>query len=476
MHAVRHCTGVVILAALIALGAAGGRPHPAWAQLALQPADLHSTLPDATLSYIRDDDFAKLMQDSLIRGGVSRVQDAKFLFQECYGGGMLDDLKAAFGTALSWVGGSASRYDQTSGGQISSLEKTKETTVDSIYVANPPQDYWTKALVPQLGLAQTVLQSLNNARDKDLIGVKGFIGNFETGQSIAANGGDGVVLNSARPASHYAVLWAGYADHLRHFTDIDSLRQALQTAWQGSAYQIDILYGDGLHQTINGQYNTVTLPASWNQGGVFTQAGTLANLKSTMAAISQNLAAGADFFFYASNHGGELTAIKTDTSMVTPGNHLVESFTLAPGELLGMVEQRDLGASDLDPPVLTIDYGHPGGAVNAQVSLNGHLLGCLDPEGAETRFAISVDFLSLENRIDIFDAGSTALILIDQFFYTGGIDSNPMPVPLPASALLLASGLLGLMGCGRVLRQPGPAPPTGTINQPALSPGPRPGP
>ncbi|MHB9072736.1 MAG: hypothetical protein ACYC6G_04345 [Desulfobaccales bacterium] len=454
MKFVRRLTALLLLAGIIAFGMASGLPNPAWAQLDLQPADKHSTLPDKNLSYIRDDDFAKLMQDNLIKSGVSLVKDAQFLFQECYGGGMLDDLKAAFGTTLRWVGGSASRYDQTSGGQISTVEKAKEPSVDSIYVANPPQDYWTKALVPQLGVFQTLLQSLNNARDNDKIGVKGVIGRFENGQSIAANGGENLLLNDAQVTSHYAILWAGYADHLRHFTDIDTLRQALQTAWQGTNYQINILYGDGLHETTKGQYDTTALPASWNQGRVATKEGTFANLKAAMAAVSQNLGSDANFFFFASNHGGGLTDVKTTTNTVTPGNHLAETFTLTQGELLGMsLEQQTLGQGNPDTPILTIDYDNPdGGLINALVSLNGHLLGSLDPEDTETQFVVPFDYLCDNDVIDIFNHGMSTLTLRDQFFYTGGIDSNPEPVPAPPSMVLLGSGLIGLLGCGRRLK------------------------
>ena len=455
MKTVRHLTGELLLAGMLtlAMAMASGQPNPAWAQLDLQPADKHSTLPDENLNYIRDDDFAKLMQDNLTKGGASLVKDAKFLFQECYGGGMLDDLQKAFGTALSWVGGSASRYDQLSGGQISTLEKVKETSVDSLYVANPPQDYWTKALVPQLGMSQTLLQSINNARDKDQIGVKGFIGNFEKGQSIAANGGENLMLNNVQATSHYAILWAGYADHLRHFTDIDNLRQALQNAWQGTNYQINILYGDGLHETAKGQYDTVALPSSWNQGQVSTKAGTIANLKATVASIAQNLGADAEFCFFASDHGGELTDVKTKSDVVVPGNHLAETFTLAQGELLGMrLEQQTLGAGNPDTPILTIDYDNPdSGLINALVSLNGHLLGSLDPQATETQFAVPLDCLCDNDAIDIFNMGLSAITLRDQFFYTGDIDSNPEPVPVPPSVVLLGSGLLGLLAGGRGL-------------------------
>lgn len=453
MKYVRRLTGSLLLAGLLALATASGLPNPARAQLDLQPADKHSTLTDTNLSPIRDDDFAKLMQDNLVKDGASLVKDAQFLFQQCYGGGMLDDLQKAFGTTLIWVGGSASRYDQTSGGQISTVEKAKEPTVDSIYVANPPQDYWTKALVPQLSMSQTLLQSINNARDNDKIGVKGVIGRFENGQSIAANGGENLLLNDARVTSHYAILWAGYADHLRHFTDIDNLRLALQTAWQGTNYQINILYGDGLHETAKGQYDTVTLPVSWNQGQVSTQAGTTANLKAAMANIAPNLGADAEFFFFASDHGGELTSVKSNTPLVAPLNHMLESFTLTQGELLGMqLEEKGPGGLNPFSPVLTIDYDNPDGGINALVSLNGHLLGSLDPEATETQLIVPFDYLCANDAIDIFNLGLSALTLRDQSFYTGDIDSNPEPIPVPSTCVLMGSGLLGLLAGGSGLR------------------------
>ncbi len=447
MKCARHLTTTLLLAGMLALAVGTALPNPAWAQLDLQPVDKHSTLPDANLSPIRDDEFAKLMQDNLIKDGASLVKDAKFLFQECYGGGMMDDLQKAFGTALSWVGGSACRYDQLSGGQISTVEQAKETTVDSIYVANPPQDYWTKALVPQMGLSQTLLQSLNNARDNDKLGVNGVIGRFENGQSIAANGGESIILNDVQSTSHYAILWAGYTDHLRHFTDIDNLRLALQTAWQGTNYRINILYGDGIHETAKGLYDNVALPDTWNQGQVSTKGGTIANLKASMANIAPNLGPDAQFFFFASDHGGELTDIKTNTNVVVPGNHLAENFTLTQGELIGMrLEQQTLGAGNPDTPILTIDYDNPGGGlINARVSLNGHLLGRLDPQATETQFAVPLDCLCDNDEIDIFNIGVSAITLRDQFFYTGDIDSNPEPVPAPQAFILLAFGLVAML-------------------------------
>jgi hypothetical protein len=52
----------------------------------------------------------------------------------------------------------------------------------------------------------------------------------------------------------------------------------------------------------------------------------------------------------------------------------------------------------------------------------------------------------------IIALGLASIILKDQYFYTGNIDTTPQPVPVPPSVALLASGLIGLLGCGRVFK------------------------
>lgn len=41
------------------------------------------------------------MSGNLIEGGTSLVKNTQFLFQECYGGGTLDNLLEAFGSLVS---------------------------------------------------------------------------------------------------------------------------------------------------------------------------------------------------------------------------------------------------------------------------------------------------------------------------------------------------------------------------------------
>src|SRR5262245_42424856 len=104
---------------------------PVWAELENQTECTHSTLVPVSGPSIRDDEFADLLKKILLKNGTNNVRDAKFLFQQCFGGGMLDDIKGALGNTVKWVGGAASKHSEESWG-------------------NDDDDYWTQALKPEL--------------------------------------------------------------------------------------------------------------------------------------------------------------------------------------------------------------------------------------------------------------------------------------------------------------------------------------
>src|SRR5687767_14505437 len=77
-------------ALLAVLAAAFGLSPTAHADLETQTDCTHSTLVPVSGPAIRDDEFADLLKKILLKNGTnSNVRDAKFLFQQCFGGGML---------------------------------------------------------------------------------------------------------------------------------------------------------------------------------------------------------------------------------------------------------------------------------------------------------------------------------------------------------------------------------------------------
>ena len=126
------------LMAAVLLVAAGGwlLPDPLQAQVTL------STLVDGNRAAITSDNFANLISTALISNGVSNVKDAKFFFQECFGGGMLTPLETSLGNTVSWVGGSSAGLGP-SRGQISEAENlalpvARQFPANSLMVANTP--------------------------------------------------------------------------------------------------------------------------------------------------------------------------------------------------------------------------------------------------------------------------------------------------------------------------------------------------
>ena len=369
---------------------------PVQAQLALQPAGKHSSLVTTDKKTIRDDEFAQLMKGLLINGGNKNAKDAKFVFQQCFGGGMLDDIKNALGTTVSWVGGSASRWDQVSWGE----EK-------------PPQDWWTAALAPELNKNQTLLKSLQNARAQDVVGINGQ--KREEGQATSANGGQNITLKDPAAVSHHAILWAGLVNGNRFATDISRVNNALQNAWAGTNFTIATFFGNG------------TAPGTMKADKATLTDYINKTLKPLMDKDEQ-------FFFYASDHGSS-NFQPTNLPKRVPGrSNDLEDFDLEDGELLGI---------QLDPdnqPTITVDYEDL--TVASPVMFNGTLIGTLDPLLSEMTFDIPESLIGLDNVVEIDNLGSNDFTLDSKDFSTGPIGTQIADVPEPGAVAMLVSGMV----------------------------------
>ncbi len=389
-----------------------------------QPAGFDSTLVDINKLQILDSTFASWIQGALIKNGQTNAQDAKFLFQECFGGGMLDDLPSALGTVVPWVGGSASRWDQEAW-----------PTFDATNGA------WSAALIPQLNNAnQTVLTSINNARALSVQGINGL--RREEGQSLVANGGQNITLRDVTAQSHHAILWVGdttYSVDNPFRTAIGQMISTLRQAWQGSNFTIDVLFGDGVHDSRGG-----LLPVSWN-----ARPATAANLQATITAVGSQMSPNEQFLFYGFDHGGLLAPVPPPPNQVypilIPANQTVPLILLlTPDQLLGLLN------NGLPPaPVLQVIFLAPA-VGDVDVLFNGVQIGDFGPDAGDLEpdpmmsFDVPINLLQLRNTIEFINETPDTVQINNVIFGTGPV--FPLPViPEPSAWLTLGIGCLGMV-------------------------------
>jgi hypothetical protein len=366
-----------------------------------------STLSASDGNSLTATNFANIMALFL---SPNKVKDAKFLFQECFGGGMLTALQSSLANTLTWVGGSASGATQPSlGDPNSATDPTK------------PMDDWTKALTPELAKpAQALGDTLKKASDNDESGPKGT--NKETpqtaGSAKTATSNDGTTIKMSDGTSHHAIIWTDAKNRQRHDNDIKTVKDALAKAWAGTpANQISI-----------------------------TEVSTTAQLETAMngLAMGGKLNANEEFLFYATGHGGRRTTLTPTVALITPGTLDRETLTLDQGELAGID-----GSDNFDSvPGPTLDVAYSGLSLGDKVSvtLDGLLLGFLDPTQSDTVFDVPKSILALGNEIDINNMSLDSFTLDTKTFDTG--DVNQLLVPEPDTAALLSVGLAGLAGLG----------------------------
>lgn len=410
------------------------------AALPPQPANVHSNLTtDIPGDPLSADDFADDMANFLIKNGRSNVLDAKFLFQECYGGGMVNALKAKLDNSINWIGGSASNWSEVARGEANSATNPQS-----------PMSYWTKALIPALQANNSILSALTTALRNDQVGP--FSPNVSEHPFIAGGGPAGfgkIKLKDPNAKSYEAILWAGDPNQQRHANNIQQMVNTLEKAWGAPnnnppgnppKVNITVLYGDGPG------------PGTPNFGrGVNVMKATEADL--TRALTNLQLNPNEEFLFYATDHGGTDNVIQPRGGPgrdVAPQTTDSEFFTLDSGQLSGM--QFD----NTTIPTLTVDYSYaiPGSSLlgTDSVTLNGHLLGYLNPTLNEEVFNVNPQWLGLSNEVDISNNQSLAgndLRITYKSLDSGEInDDPPTSVPEPSSLALLIAGLVCLLGYG----------------------------
>lgn len=305
----------VILAHLLVAGAVKAQPQ----FFVDQPVNKASTLISSTSGeVILDWEFATMARNLLIKNGATNARGAIFLFEQCYSGGMLDDLLERMSTTVRWVGGSACRHDQVSWGQKNS--------------APFPLDYWVMGLdqalnLPELFFSDRMIEYINWARILDPVGPNG--DGKEEPQSIYRNGGQNIRHKESIPQSnggHNAILWAGKADGVRHINDIRVLYYRLVDEFQAT--------GDPFSIIVLGNAADLGIPA---------MPATKANLQAAFDALEAIQGPNDDFLFFASNHGGCDTVVFEFNfpQVIGSGNNISQRFSLSLGEMEGIEQTPD---------------------------------------------------------------------------------------------------------------------------------------
>ncbi len=381
-----------------------------------QPAKRHSGLVDVQAQGVSDRDLAGWLKNALTAGEEANVLNAIFLFQTCFGGGMLDDLRREIGKTFPWVGGTAAGHFEPSwyhGTSVDTINKRIEAIDRDLQALGNRQDlkarearqtfmqrreatvrllqaartqglpeaiggrshgYWTSALVDELQRTQgkkppvPMLTLLLNAQQRDPVGPKGT--RTETGNYVASASGADIVFvdpDVQKVKKIYAILWAGQADLVAHFHDIDQMERAIRARASGRPVDIQILFGDG-ERSADG----TVLPKAWRVKA------TRKNLEDAITRVKAKIAKEDQFIFYASGHG----TYTDDPPQLAPANAANRSvFPVAPLVMVGTILTAE------SSPTVTVTHRNVLTS-DLLVAVNGVPLGHLDPSGDTTSFIV----------------------------------------------------------------------------------------
>jgi hypothetical protein len=361
-----------------------------------QSLPAHSSIVSKADPDVRDDAFAKLMKGLLDPA----IHHATFLFNTCFGGGMLDDLERELGN-VKWVGGSAARHDQQAWGPRKGIE------------------FWTRPLLIALSIkkSETFIAAIRQAAARDTERA------FETGQGID-NGGGEHTLRERGVTSHHAILWGGQGE-IDDMDSIRAVRRQLLDAWgpvNPPQVTIDVLFFNGSTTTMGRR-----LPREWQ-----ARPATLTELKKVIKELSPLKSSDEEFFFYAADHGNLELGIALEKPRIPSDAKHFEWGTLKvpPTVLEALSRDRE------NKPFITVKYSSVVKARKVKITLNevfytstgqrklreSDVLGFLHAGENETSFRISEEALRQRNALTADADNSNHIVIESAEFNAGGID------------------------------------------------------
>ena len=307
---------------------------------------------------VYDNELAGWVADALAPGGVIHARDAAFFFQECSGGGMLDEIRDRLAGSVPFVAASAARWDQ----------KSFSAVCDG---AHPCGDYadWSFSLAPELRLSQTMIRAVQGATVIDPYRT------VETAQWLTGNGGEHYGLADVCATAHYAILWAGwmhtdYPHDNIWYEQVAAMRATLLAMWgNGPNVHISILFGDSAHKP-----DGSALPIDWH-----AESATPAHLREAFTQLGDQITTHDQFFFYATDHGRSSDPL-VGGPWALPGGGNADAAFQVPDPILAQLG----GIGSSSPQLVVQTSGAIDGAEAIAVRVNGTTLGYLDPLSTTT--------------------------------------------------------------------------------------------
>lgn len=278
--------GVLGLVRDAAASVASGPPYTEWVP---QPEDQNSNLPAAGGDTIWDREFVYYITSTL---GITNCQSMVFVFGQCFGGGMIDELARA-GISCTLSAQSASRHNQCSWGSAS-------------------EDFYLRALAQSLAMSPTqpISTAAGEAAKNDPTGPNG--ANPLENPQVYGSGPNSQTVAITGAQSFHAILFAGNPNGARHWGDLVRIYNLLTSTYGYTAGQIHVLYDNGQWPTGRDADGDPFPP----NPGITVISATRRNLTQTLGSIATQMNPNEQFFWWSSDHGGSGVA---PTSTLTGG-------------------------------------------------------------------------------------------------------------------------------------------------------------
>ncbi|WP_048147786.1 hypothetical protein [Palaeococcus ferrophilus] len=309
-----------------------------------QPEGYASSIVTSSGGYVYDWQLANMINMWIAnRTGYANMV---FIFNQCFGGGMIDDLKEKLKGTGDAAFMSASKHNKPSWGIGDDYNPSRwPEMVKKGFIR--PEDYYPKEVGEELAKtgkeAPTMKEVAKRAEQEDLLGPYG--SDFrERPQYTSIGNGDGIMIgkkaDGSAVKSKHAILFAGDANQKRHWNNMDRMYKALKK--QG--------FSDGDIIALAG--NGKTMSNGTNAPSYIDGPGTKKALYEAIVNISKKMNKDEQLIFWVSDHGNRerieravlLDLIDPVTEPVPP-----KKTARRPGQVTWDLDEDFLKAMELDP-------------------------------------------------------------------------------------------------------------------------------